>query len=136
MSLPPLGRIAPARQILTVALIVTLWAAVSAEPAAAAMRGMETLRISPLRIMCIKAPCPPWDAMAISQGPTPAGPHPLYLGPLPSVIGTKADRTLIARVWREKGWAFKVVSQGADLGSVNFNASIEGLRIRPDQSRS
>ena len=103
MNLPPLGRIAPARQILTVALIVTLWAAVSAEPAAAAMRGMETLRISPLRIMCIKAPCPPWEAMAISQGPSPAGPHPLYLGPLPSVIGTKADRTLIARVWREKG---------------------------------
>ena len=103
MNLPPLGRIAPARQILTVALIVTLCAAVFAEPAAAAKRGMETLRISPLRIMCIKAPCPPWNAMAISQGPSPSGPHPLYLGPLPSVIGTKADRTLIARVWREKG---------------------------------
>ena len=100
MSLSPLDRIAPARQILTVALIV---AVVSIEPAAAAKRGMETLRISPLRIMCIKAPCPPWDAMAISQGPSPAGPHPLYLGALPSVIGTKADRTLIARVWREKG---------------------------------
>jgi ABC-2 type transport system ATP-binding protein len=27
--------------------------------------------------------------------------------------------------WREKGWAFKVVSQGADLGSVHFDASIE-----------
>jgi hypothetical protein len=103
MSLLPLRRIAPARQISTVALIVAVCAAVSIEPAAAAKRGMETLRISPLRIMCIKAPCPPWDAMAISQGPSPAGPHPLYLGPLPSVIGTKADRTLIARVWREKG---------------------------------
>ena len=103
MSLLPLGRIAPARQISIVALIVAVCAAVSIEPAAAAKRGMETLRISPLRIMCIKAPCPPWDAMAISQGPSPAGPHPLYLGPLPSVIGTKADRTLIARVWREKG---------------------------------
>jgi len=103
MSLLPLGRIAPARQISTVALIVAVCAAVSIEPAAAAKRGMETLRISPLRIMCIKAPCPPWDAMAISQGPSPAGPHPLYLGPLPSVIGTKADRILIVRVWREKG---------------------------------
>jgi ABC-2 type transport system ATP-binding protein len=27
--------------------------------------------------------------------------------------------------WREKGWAFKVVSQGADLGSMHFDASIE-----------
>jgi ABC-type polysaccharide/polyol phosphate transport system ATPase subunit len=27
--------------------------------------------------------------------------------------------------WREKGWAFKVVSQGADLGSVHFDAGIE-----------
>jgi ABC-2 type transport system ATP-binding protein len=27
--------------------------------------------------------------------------------------------------WREKGWAFKVVSQGADLGSVHFDANIE-----------
>jgi hypothetical protein len=27
--------------------------------------------------------------------------------------------------WREKGWAFKVVSQGADLGSVHFDASID-----------
>lgn len=27
--------------------------------------------------------------------------------------------------WREKGWAFKVVSQGADLGSVHFDAEIE-----------
>jgi hypothetical protein len=103
MSLLPLGRIAPARQVTAAAVIFTLCAAVSAEPVAAAKRGMETLRISPLRIMCIKAPCPPWDAMAISQGPSPAGPHPLYLGPLPSIIGTKADRTLIARVWREKG---------------------------------
>jgi hypothetical protein len=103
MNLPPLGRIAPARQIAAVALIFALCAGVSAEPVAAAKRGMETLRISPLRIMCIKAPCPPWDAMAISQGPSPSGPHPLYLGPLPSVIGSKADRTLIARVWREKG---------------------------------
>jgi ABC-2 type transport system ATP-binding protein len=30
--------------------------------------------------------------------------------------------------WREKGWAFKVVSQGADLGSVHFDASLE---VRP-----
>ena len=28
-------------------------------------------------------------------------------------------------IWREKGWAFKVVSQGADLGSMHFDASIE-----------
>jgi ABC-2 type transport system ATP-binding protein len=27
--------------------------------------------------------------------------------------------------WREKGWAFKVVSQGADLGSMHFDATIE-----------
>ncbi len=27
--------------------------------------------------------------------------------------------------WREKGWAFKVVSQGADLGSVHFDARVE-----------
>jgi hypothetical protein len=72
-------------------------------PVAAAKYGMETLRISPLRIMCIKAPCPPWDAMVISRGPGPSGPHPLHLGPVPSIIGTKVDKTRIARAWREKG---------------------------------
>lgn len=31
-------------------------------------------------------------------------------------------------IWREKGWAFKVVSQGADLGSMHFDASIDVQR--------
>jgi hypothetical protein len=31
--------------------------------------------------------------------------------------------------WREKGWAFKVVSQGADLGSMHFDASIDVERL-------
>jgi hypothetical protein len=53
--------------------------------------------------MCIKAPCPPWDAMAISRGAGSSGPHPLHLGPMPSIIGTNAEKTRIARTWREKG---------------------------------
>ncbi len=32
-------------------------------------------------------------------------------------------------IWREKGWAFKVVSQGADLGSMHVDASIEVDRL-------
>lgn len=103
MSFSPFGRLASVCRSSPAIVVMVLCLAVSVQPALAARKGMETLRISPLRIMCIKAPCPPWDAMAISQGTGPAGPHPLYLGPLPSVIGTKADRTLVARTWREKG---------------------------------
>lgn len=36
-----------------------------------------------------------------------------------------SDRSGQDYIWREKGWAFKVVSQGADLGSMHFDASIE-----------
>jgi hypothetical protein len=86
-----------------IAFAAILCLATSTLPAAAAKYGMETLRISPLRIMCIKAPCPPWDAMAISRGTGPSGPHPLHLGPMPSIIGTKGDKVRIARTWREKG---------------------------------
>ncbi|WP_119391004.1 hypothetical protein [Taklimakanibacter lacteus] len=103
MCFSPFGRLASIRRSSSAIVVMVLCLAVSVQPVLAAKKGMETLRISPLRIMCVKAPCPPWDAMAISQGTGPAGPHPLYLGPLPSIIGTKADRTLIARTWREKG---------------------------------
>lgn len=69
---------------------------------AEAASNMGTLRVSPLRIMCIKAPCPPWDAMAISRGSEAPGPHPLYLGPLPALIGKKSDTAQIAKAWRKK----------------------------------
>ena len=103
MSFPCFGRHALVHAFIPSVVMLVLCLTVSVQPALAAKKGMETLRISPLRIMCVKAPCPPWDAMAISQGTGPAGPHPLYLGPLPSIIGTKADRSVIARTWREKG---------------------------------
>jgi ABC-2 type transport system ATP-binding protein len=42
-----------------------------------------------------------------------------------SVTLAVSDRSGQDYYWREKGWAFKVVSQGADLGSVHFDADIE-----------
>jgi ABC-2 type transport system ATP-binding protein len=55
------------------------------------------------------------------------------IGSLP-VLDTTCSVTLAVSArsghdyyWREKGWAFKVVSQGADLGTVNFDARFEVL---------
>lgn len=70
--------------------------------AAQTRKSFEILRISPLRIMCFTTPCPPWNAMAISRGVEVPGPDPLYLGPLPSLRGTKADMRRIAVIWRRK----------------------------------
>lgn len=78
------------------------WIGFAVPAAAAAKNSVVTLRIGPIKILCIKAPCPPWNAMAISRGVEPAGPNPLYLGPLPSINGTKVARSRIARTWREK----------------------------------
>lgn len=71
-------------------------------PAAEARKNFEILRISPLRIMCFTTPCPPWNAMAISQGTDMPGPHPLYLGRLPALRGAKPAVARIARIWRNK----------------------------------
>lgn len=79
------------------------WIGFAVPAAVAAKNSVTTLRVGPIRILCIKAPCPPWNAMAISRGVEPAGPNPLYLGPLPSIMATEAVRGRIARTWREKG---------------------------------
>jgi hypothetical protein len=73
-----------------------------AADAAEARSNFEILRISPLRIMCFTTPCPPWNAMAISQGTDMPGPQPLYLGRLPALRGPKPAVARIAKVWRKK----------------------------------
>jgi hypothetical protein len=70
--------------------------------AAEARNKFEILRISPLRIMCFTTPCPPWNAMAISQGADMPGPNPLYLGRLPALRGAKPAVARLAKTWRNK----------------------------------
>lgn len=85
--------------------IVVLGVTAATAPDAEARNNSEILRISPLRIMCFTTPCPPWNAMAISQGVEMPGPHPLYLGRLPALRGSKAAVARIAKVWRKKDCA-------------------------------
>jgi|GEM_PF-4323431 len=93
----------PARYVNILAGIALLGVACLAAPDVEARSALEILRVSPLRIMCFTTPCPPWNAMAISQGAEAPGPHPLYLGPLPSLRGPKPVIRRIAATWRNRG---------------------------------
>lgn len=91
----------PQRHILPMMLLAGVLALRA--DAAEARSNLEILRISPLRIMCFTTPCPPWNAMAISQGADMPGPNPLYLGHLPALRGAKSAMARIAKIWRSKG---------------------------------
>lgn len=62
---------------------------------------LQTLRLAPLRIMCIRAPCP-WGEMAIQPVDAADSPHPLYRGPLPRLQARPADAAAIRRTWRQR----------------------------------
>lgn len=61
----------------------------------------RALRLAPLQIMCIRAPCP-WGEMAIRAVDASDTPHPLYRGPLPRLQARPADAAVIRRAWQRR----------------------------------
>lgn len=82
----------------------------------------QTLRLAPLQIMCIRAPCP-WGEMAIRPVDATDSPHPLYRGPLPRLQAKPADAAAIRRAWRQR--ACVIVR-----GSVERSGAGEGASLR------
>lgn len=63
---------------------------------------LQALRLAPLQIMCIRAPCP-WGEMAINPVDASDSPHPLYRGPLPRLQAGPAVSAAIRRTWHQRG---------------------------------
>lgn len=86
-----------------------------------AQSGSQLLRLAPLQIMCIRAPCP-WGEMAIRPVDAAESPHPLHRGALPRLRASPGDAAAIRRAWQRRSCL--IVS-----GSVERSGSAARLSV-------